>query len=108
MADLRPPRFAADDRRTLHEMLQYQRESFVRKIDGVSDVDARRALVPSGTTLLWLMQHMAHAEKTWVIGRFLGEDPDLRVDDDLVVSIATYRRTWAIVDDAVAAADLDD
>src|SRR4051812_15402547 len=104
MADLRPPRFAADDRRTLHEMLQYQRESFVRKIDGVSDVDARRALVPSGTTLLWLMVHMAHAEQTWVIGRFLGQDPDVHADDELGAAISTYRRTWAVVDDVIARA----
>ena len=107
--DLKPPRRVAGERETLHALLQYQRESLVRKVTGVSDGDARRSPVGSGTSLLWLMKHMAGAEITWIVVRFAGEtvsprDDAVHPDDTLAAAIDTYRATWAQVDAIVAAA----
>jgi hypothetical protein len=90
-------------------LLQYQRDSLVRKVDGVDEAPARLPLVDSGTTLLWLMKHMARAELMWVVHRFAGDDdsvPDdtVQPDDTVASAIETYRVTWARVDAIVAAA----
>ena len=113
MADRKPPRLDAEERDTLCALLQYQRESLARKIDGVSEADARRELVGSGTTLLWLMQHISDAELLWVVRRFAGEDAGPNDDsvgsgDTVAAAVARYRSTWSRVDSIVAAADLDD
>jgi len=111
--DLKPPRPVAGERETLLGLLGYQRESFVRKVSGVSDDDARRAFVTSGTTLLWLTKHLARAETLWIVARFAGDagadfDDTVGPDDTLAGAIDTYRATWARVDAIVAAApDLD-
>ena len=108
MADLKPPRLVAGERETLHALLQYQRESFVRKVTGLSDEDARRPLVASGVSVLWLVKHMATAETLWFAIRFAGE-PDALPDDTvtpadtLAGAIDRYRSTWARVDAIVAA-----
>ena len=67
MSDQKPPRMARDERTTLSMLLRYQRESFVRKVTGLDDGAARRALVGSGTTLLWLTKHLSRAEVIWVL-----------------------------------------
>jgi len=113
VADLKPPRSEAGERETLLALLQYQRESFVRKVSGVTDADARREYVASGTTLLWLMKHMARAEQLWIVQRFAGEVADLlddtvRTDDSVAAAIDAYRATWTRVDAIVAGASLDD
>lgn len=63
MPDQKAPRSFGDDRQVLTLLLQYQRESLARKVFGVSEVAARQSPVPSGTTLLWLVEHLAHAER---------------------------------------------
>jgi Protein of unknown function (DUF664) len=114
VADLKPPRLVAGERETVLALLQYQRESFVRKVDGVSDDAARQVLVPSGTNLLWLMKHMARAEMLWIVHRFAGHDltgPDDTVQpgDTLAAAVDEYRATWVRVDAVVAeAASLDE
>jgi uncharacterized damage-inducible protein DinB len=103
--DQTPPRRAgADESATIRALLQYQRESLLRKIEDISDADAARSPVPSGTTLLWLLQHLAHAEQTWVIVRFAGEDRDLRRQATVAEAAAEYRRTWGRVDAIIDAA----
>jgi len=46
VSDLRPPKLQADEPETLRALLQYTRESMVRKLDGVSDDDSRRRRRP--------------------------------------------------------------
>ena len=111
--DQKPPRLAGDERATLCALLQYQRDSFVRKMQAVSDADAHRSLVASGTTLLWLVKHMATAESLWVLRRFAGLDLDVPGDtvqpeDTMAAAIGAYRDTWSRVDAVVAEASLDD
>jgi uncharacterized damage-inducible protein DinB len=110
--DQKPPRLEGRERETLHALLQYQRDSLVRKVTGVDEGSARRQLVPSGTSLLWLTTHMARAESLWILYRFAGEDgeaPDDSVgpEDTLMDAVDTYRRTWARVDAIAAAAPLE-
>lgn len=109
MGDLKPPRVFAGERETLMALLQYQRDSLVRTIDGISDDDAQRSPVGSGTTLLWLAQHVAHAEQLWVLHRFAGfslpkSDPPATV----AAALDAYRETWARVARVVEIADFDD
>ena len=113
MPDQKPPRLAADERTTLHALLQYHRESLVRKVEGIDDEMARRRLVGSDTTLLWLAKHAAGAEARWVLHGFAGQEDALRddavgADDNLATAVAEYRETWTRVDAVVAAASLDD
>jgi uncharacterized damage-inducible protein DinB len=112
VTDLKPPRLVSDERQTLQALLQYQRESLVRKVDGVDEGAASRQFIHSGTTLLWLMKHIAHAETLWIVQRFLGQDAKLddavNADDTIAAAIDAYRHTWARVDAVVSAASLDD
>jgi hypothetical protein len=111
--DLKPPRFAGDERETLHALLQYHRESLVRKVSGIDDETAQRRLVSSGTTLLWLIKHAAGAEARWVLWAFAGQVDAVRndavgPDDTLDNAVQEYRETWARVDAVASAASLDD
>jgi len=110
--DRKPPRLSGEERETLLALLGYQRESLVRKVTGVGPADARRAMVGTGTTLLWLVKHMRRAEVTWVRRRFGGQDVDVPSDvvlaeDTLARAVDDYRATWAIVDALVTDSDLD-
>ena len=114
MTDRKPPRATGDDRATLVALLQYQRESVVRKVEDVTDVDGRRSPVPTGTSLLWLVKHLARAEALWVLERFAGEqverdlvDHDVGPDDTLQAAVARYRSMWTRVDAVIATSDLD-
>lgn len=115
MADHPPPRSTgAGERATLMALFQYQRESVLAKLDGISDAEARTSPVPTGTSLLWLIKHLSMAETIWVIHRFAGrtEVPlpaNELADDDTVDSVAAgYRATWSVVDEIVAGASFDD
>jgi uncharacterized damage-inducible protein DinB len=107
--DQKPPRVDGGERETLLALLQYQRDSLVRKVAGVDDEDARRRFVGSDTTLLWLIKHMAGAEITWVLVRFAGQDvpiPDETATeaDTLADAVEAYRATWVGTDAVIAAA----
>jgi hypothetical protein len=111
--DHRPPALTGDERTTVLELLQFQRESVVRKVEGVSDEDAARPATATGTSLLWLVQHLRRAELIWVLWRFAGQDvvvPDdaVRVDESVAESVAAYRAMWSDVDEVLAVSpDLD-
>jgi uncharacterized damage-inducible protein DinB len=111
--DRKPPRLEGDDRETLRALLQYQRESVVRKVAGLDEPATRRQLVGSGTTLLWLLKHLARAETLWIAHRFAGTDDPVpedtvQPDDTLASAVAAYQDTWRRVDAIVAAASFDD
>ncbi|HUO48535.1 MAG TPA: DinB family protein, partial [Acidimicrobiales bacterium] len=109
----KPPRLEADERRTLMALLQFQRESLVRKVTGVDDVAARYSPVGSGTSLLWLVRHVADAEATWVLRRFAGRqvatDQGVDAGDSLEAACAAHRAMWDRVDAEVdASASLEE
>jgi hypothetical protein len=76
------PQPAGDERATLTEFLEYYRQVLLRKLDGVSDEDARRAAVePSDLNLLGLLRHLADVERNWFRRIFTGaETPPLFFD----------------------------
>lgn len=111
MADRKPPRMAGDDREVLLGLLRYQRDSFVRKLSGVGGDESAASPVPSGTSLLWLANHMADAEVTWVLNRFAGRtrDPELdRHRETVEDALDRYSRVCRAVDAVVRDAGLDD
>jgi hypothetical protein len=110
--DQKPPRLAAGEADTLRALLQFQRESLARKVSGLDDVTAAESPVGSGTSLLWVIKHVARMEIMWLLVRFAGEDlalpdetpqPGERID----AAVEFYRSTWARVDAVAFAASLD-
>lgn len=114
VSDHKPPRLAGGEAEVLNALLQYQRESLVRKVADLDDAAARQAPVGSGTSLLWLIKHMARAEITWVLHRFAGEDLVIPGDepepgDTLAAVTGFYRQVWQHVDAvAFTGASLDE
>jgi uncharacterized damage-inducible protein DinB len=45
--------------------LDFNRESVLKKTDGLDEEQLRRVLVPTGTNLLGLVKHLAAAERYW-------------------------------------------
>ena len=113
VTDRKPPRLAGSERETLLALLQYQRDSLVRKVDGVDEVAARQSPVGSGTTLLWLLKHLAQAELRWMVIRFANLDvalPDdiVQPDDTIASVVAGYRAASAQADAIARTAGLDE
>jgi uncharacterized damage-inducible protein DinB len=84
---------------TLTAMLDWLRMALQEKLDGVEEDAARRQLVPSETTLLGLVKHVAVVEAGWFRYCFLGEeDPyaddegfELDESDDVASILALYK-----------------
>lgn len=109
--DEKPPRLAGDERSTLHALLQYQRDSFARKLEGVTEEDAARSPLGSGTSLLWLANHIADAEATWILGRFARSPGADRPDPPaptVTGAVARYRLVCERCDGVITGADLED
>lgn len=87
---------------TLDHALDLYRATIVWKLSGVSEEDARRALVASGTSLLGIVKHLGYTEREWFQGAIAGrevfvpfddENPDgdwVLTEDDSVASITTF------------------
>jgi uncharacterized damage-inducible protein DinB len=67
--------------------LGYLRDGVGRKLDGLSEDQARAILVPSGTSLLGLAKHLTSVETYWMQRRFAGQEI-ARVDDGNGFSLA--------------------
>lgn len=109
------------EREQLEAFLHDNRLELLGVLDGLSDEQARRRLVPSLTSPLAIVKHAVFVEKVWFHVSLAGrtraevgipeaaEDSWLLTDDDTVESVATaYRRTWVEADEIAAAHDLDD
>lgn len=59
------PDTTASERKTLVDLLADNRSEILRLLDGMTEEEVRRRLVPSLTTLLGLVKHAAFAEKVW-------------------------------------------
>lgn len=81
MTDRRAPRIVGDESTTLLAFLTYLRQSIVRKVEGLSEEDARRSVVPSGTNLAGLLKHLAVGERYW-LGHVWAGDPGIQWPDD--------------------------
>jgi uncharacterized damage-inducible protein DinB len=110
--------FGEDERSVLLGYLAYFRTVLARKIEGVSDDDARRAACPpSALTLLGLIRHMTDVERWWFrrvaqaedIPGLFDEEEEWRVPADATVTdaLSAYWDEIAIIDRYLATADLD-
>jgi hypothetical protein len=110
-------------KQTLHKYLQTARDAVVWKLDGLSEYDIRRPLVPTGTNLLGLVKHLTCVELGYfgpVFSRTMPQ-PNLWFEDgaedgsDLFATasearpdvVASYRRACAAADATVESLDLD-
>ncbi|GLZ41148.1 DinB family protein [Actinokineospora sp. NBRC 105648] len=76
MTDRPTPPLNADERTTLVGWLDFYRATLVLKCQGLTDEQLRTpAAPPSSLTLLGLVQHLTHVERTWFTG-VLTEDQD--------------------------------
>jgi Protein of unknown function (DUF664) len=113
----------SDPKADLRRYLQVGREALLWKLDGLSEYDVRRPMVPTGTNLLGLVKHLTNVEAGY-FGETFGrpfEEPLLWLDDeaepnaDMWVTaeesreqiIGLYRRAWAHSDATIEALPLD-
>ncbi|MFB7476562.1 DinB family protein [Kitasatospora sp. NPDC056184] len=109
--DLRPPGINADEHSTLLSFLDYLRTCVIAKTEGLSDEDARRPGVASGTSLLWLVRHLTAVELNWFLWAYRGDDVELWDDDapspgdeTVAESVAAYRAAIARANAVIASA----
>ena len=112
----------ATERDALCGFLDQARDALIRKIDGLSETDARRAATVSSLSLLSLIKHSTIWERRWFQIIFAGvevrdewpatDEPigdtfDLRDGDTVESVVAAYREQIAVSRQIVAGADLD-
>ncbi|MFF4324682.1 DinB family protein [Streptomyces sp. NPDC001568] len=69
------PVLTGDERETLTSVLQWQRDTLMMKCSGLSAEQLRRrAVPPSGLSLLGLVRHLAEVERGWFRNVVGGED----------------------------------
>lgn len=114
---------ASDPKADLHRYLRLAREALLWKLDGLSDYDVRRPMVPTGTNLLGLVKYVASVELGYfgdVFDRPSGEPLPWIADDaepnaDMWATadetreqiIGLYHRAWAHSDATIEALPLD-
>jgi uncharacterized damage-inducible protein DinB len=107
----------------LQRYLQIAREALLWKLEGLSEYDIRRPLVPTGTNLLGLVKHVASVEAGYLgdtFGRPFGEplpwiDEDAELNADMWATpeesradiVGLYHRVWANSDATIEALPLD-
>jgi Protein of unknown function (DUF664) len=76
MEPLAPDEFSTtgSERQVLAGYLEFYRGIVAGKLAGLTDADARKSLVPSPTTLLGLVKHLASVEREW-FGQVLEQRP---------------------------------
>ena len=110
----------ADERGQLEAFVEEYRGSLEDTLDGLTEEQARRRLVPSATTLLGLLKHVTWMQRVWFeqcvgdrsraeLGLVDTPDDSFRLaDDDTIAGVtAAHRRACATARAAVADLSLD-
>ena len=114
---------APDPKTDLHRYLRTGREALLWKLEGLSEYDVRRPLVPTATNLLGLVKHVGSVESGYfgeVFDRPFGEplpwfDDDAEPNADMWATaeerrddiVGLYRRAAAHADATIEALPLD-
>jgi uncharacterized damage-inducible protein DinB len=113
----------SDPKADLHHYVRAAREALLWKLDGLSEYDVRRPLVPTGTNLLGLVKHVASVAAGYfgeVFGRPFDEplpwfDEGAEPNADMWATaeesreriVGLYHRVWAHADATIDALALD-
>ena len=111
----------SDQKADLRRYLQEARDALLWKLDGLSEYDVRRPVVPTGTNLLGLVKHLANVELGYfgdTFGRpcadkvpFDESEPNSDMfaapDESREFITGLYRRAWAHADATIDALALD-
>jgi uncharacterized damage-inducible protein DinB len=113
----------SDLKADLHRYLQAAREALLWKLEGLSEYDVRRPMVPTGTNLLGLVKHVAGVELGYLgatFGRPSSEPTPWLADDaepnaDMWATaeesrdqiVALYHRAWVHSDATIDTLALD-
>jgi uncharacterized damage-inducible protein DinB len=113
--------FTGAEKESLKVALDRHRDAILWKLEGLDDEQLRRPMVPSGTSLLGLVKHLAAVEYGWfcdTFGRdaeplpFDDDDPDadLRIEPGETTEdvLAFYGRARAAADQAIDELDVED
>lgn len=95
------PRVDTGELDVVHAFLKFQRHCVLKKAEGLGDEQLRRPVLPSGTSILGLIQHLTGAERYWfehTLGG--GEEP---ADDALSMTVPRDRSPDAVIEDYRAA-----
>lgn len=82
VGERREPETDLDEKSTLCGWMDFHRATILLKLQGLDDVSLRQSLVPSGTSLLGLVKHLALAEHYWFTQIFDGGDAGLPRPND--------------------------
>jgi uncharacterized damage-inducible protein DinB len=113
----------SDPKAELARYLQRARDALVWKLDGLSEYDIRRPMVPTGTNLLGLVKHVASMEAGYLGDTFdrpfgeplpwLADDAEpnadmwATADESRADILALYHRAWAHSDTTITSLPLD-
>jgi uncharacterized damage-inducible protein DinB len=113
----------SDPKADLHRYLQAARDALLWKLEGLSEYDVRRPMVPTGTNLLGLVKHVASVEAGYfgeTFGRPFGEplpwfDEGAEPNADMWATagesrehiVGLYHRVWAHSDVTINTLALD-
>lgn len=113
--------FTGTEKESLQVSLDRHRDVVLWKLDGLDDESLRRPMVPSGTSLLGMVKHLAAVEYGWFCQTFGREteplpfdddddDADLRVDSSESTAdiVGFYRRARAAADRVIDELDPED
>lgn len=113
-AELGFPRGTSDERELFLRWLRFLRGAVIRKVDGLSDEQARWTPDEALISLLGIINHLTHVEWRWIDGGMLGQEtsrseaeftpgPEVTVQ----AALAAYRERAMATEAAVAAMALD-
>jgi len=113
----------SDPKADLHRYLHAARDALMWKLDGLSEYDVRRPMVPTGTNLLGLLKHVASVAVGYfgdTFGRPFDEpmpwfEDDAEPNADMWATAdesreqieGLYRRAWAHADATIDSLALD-
>ena len=105
----------------LHHYLRDAREALLWKMDGLSEYDVRRPLVPTGTNLLGLVKHVSSTaagyfgvtfgrpfpeEIPWLVSRAPNADMWATADETRDGIVGLYHRVWKHADETIEMLDI--